>query len=136
MSVRRSIDITALKARFREAATARGIDPVAGATGYQVVHLLTERQRVSADPGWWQNHELWDREDDPIRHNAIEEAALMRLFLATWLVHVAAVGAAAQAAHTDDDDLPPLRECLAARGEQLVWVEVDGASTSIVTIAV
>lgn len=136
MSVRRSIDITALKARFREAATARGIDPVAGATGYQVVHLLTERQRVSADPGWWQNHELWDREDDPILHNPIEEAALMHLFMTTWLEHIAAVGVAAQAAHADDD-IPPLRERLAERGEQLVWVDNgEGSTTPQITFAV
>lgn len=136
MSVRRSIDITALKTRFREAATARGIDPVAGATGYQVVQFLTEQPRVTADPDWWKDHELWDREDDPIRHNAIEEAALMRLFLTTWLAHIAAVGAAAQAAHADDD-IPPLRERLAERGEKLVFVEAeDGATVSQVAFAV
>lgn len=136
MPVRHPIDITALKARFRAAATARGIDPVVGATGYQVVHLLTEQPRVVADPDWWQDHELWDREDDPIRHNPIEEAALLHLFLTTWLAHVAAVGNAAQAAHADDD-IPPLRERLAERGEKLVFVETDdGATVSQVALAV
>ena len=136
MTVRRPIDITALKDRFRAAATARGIDPVEGATSFQVVHHVTARMRVVENPDWWQDHELWDREDDPIRHSLIEELALARLFLSTYLDHVAAVGNAAQAAHADDD-IPPLRECLAERGEQLVWVETgDGSTTPQITFAV
>lgn len=134
MAVRRIIDISALKARFRTAALARGIDPLAGATGFQVVHFVTEQRRGVRSSSWWNDPDLWDREDDPIRHSFIEEAALMHLFLTTYLEHVAAVGNAAQAA--PEDDLPPLREHLAARGERLVFVETDdGATVSQVTLA-
>ncbi len=133
MSVRRSIDSTALKARFREAATARGIDPVAGATGYQVVHLLTERQRVSANPDWWKDHELWDREHDPIRHSHIEEMVIERLWFAAYLCYLESIHVSTQ----PDDDIPPLRERLAERGEKLVFVETDdGATVSQIALAV
>lgn len=132
MAVRRTIDISALKARFRAAALARGIDPAEGSTGYQVVHLLTERQRVVSNPHWWNDPDLWDREDDPIRHSQIEEMALTHLFLTTYLKYIAAVGNAAQAVQAD---IPPLREHLAARGEQLVFVETgDGSTVSLVAL--
>lgn len=136
MSVRR-IDIAALKTRFRAAATARGIDPVEGATSFQVVHHVTARPRVLRDPDWWQDHELWDRVDDPIRHSVIEEAVLDRLWFAAYFCYLERTHTTAQAAHSDDEDIPPLREHLAARGEQLVWVETDdGVTIPQVTLAV
>lgn len=137
MPIRHPIDIAALKARFRAAATARGIDPVEGATSFQVVHHVAARPRVVSD--WWKDHELWDREDDPIYHSFIEEHVFDRLRLAAYLHYLETNHAAVQAALADDDDadLPPLRECLAARGEQLVWVDAgDGSTLPQVTIAV
>ena len=132
MAVRRIVDLSTLKARFRTAALARGIDPLAGATGYQVVHLLTERQRGVRSSSWWNDPDLWDREDDPIRHSQIEEMALTHLFLTSYLKYIAAVGNAAQAARAD---IPPLREHLAARGEQLIFVETgDGSTVSLVAL--
>ena len=55
---------------FRAACVRRGIDPLEGATGYQVVHVVAEhrraawrhaaeRQAAQQQRRWWQHHEMW-----------------------------------------------------------------------------
>jgi hypothetical protein len=62
---RRQFDYAAYVEGYRAACEAWGIDPVRGATGYQVVHVLAERERrlweaqSRAERGWWLDHEFW-----------------------------------------------------------------------------
>jgi hypothetical protein len=69
---------------YRSACAARGIDPAEGATGYQVVHVLAERQRRRweaqgrSEQRWWMRHELWF-DCEPYRSET-EADAIWRLF--------------------------------------------------------
>lgn len=129
----RRIDIAALKARLRAACEQRGIDPLEGATSFQVVHLLAEQSPMLDRPAWWQNYELWNTTDDPIRHSLIEELAINALFFETWMRAARIAGENALPSTDEDNELLPLRERLAEQGVRLVWVDLgDGETTSIV----
>ncbi|MBK8035276.1 MAG: hypothetical protein IPK17_38390 [Chloroflexi bacterium] len=135
MSVRQ-IDIAALKANFRAACAPWGIDPVEGATSYQVVHVvaaqrLAEQARTCSD--WWSDYTLWYAEDDDITRSATEEYVHASLAFHTYMDAAVAAGNAAQQPEADSGDLIPLREALAQRGERLQWIDLgDGEVVSII----
>ena len=77
---------------FRAACAKRGIDPLEGATGYQVVHLLAEKRRAeqrrearrTQHERWWARHNLWV--DCPPYRSETEEDAFWNLFSETYLL--------------------------------------------------
>ncbi len=69
---------------FRAACAKHGVDPVCGATGYQVVHITTEQQRQARKPDrWWERHDLWV--DCPPYRSEVEEDAFWQLFAEMYL---------------------------------------------------
>ena len=72
---------------FRAACAQRGIDPIQGASGYQVVHLTAEQRRAARPlDRWWQRHELWT--DCPPYRSETEEEALWQMFSEAYLLTV------------------------------------------------
>ena len=85
---RRPFNYDEFMMRYRIACEQRGIDPVVGANGYQVVHITAEQRRRSWHPSrWWRQHELW-LNCPPYRSETEQEAL--------WQVFVEAYGATAR----------------------------------------
>jgi hypothetical protein len=96
MTSTRNFDYDDYVRGFRAACALRGIDPVNGATGYQVVHFLADRRRAeqrriarkTEHAQWWLRHELWFNDDCSPHHSDTEEDALWALFSETYLLAV------------------------------------------------
>lgn len=89
MTLRRQFDYTAFVEGYREACKPWGIDPEQGATGYQVVRVLAERERrrwlaiPREERLWWrQRHEAWLMAH-PYRSDT-EHEAFWRLFVQAY----------------------------------------------------
>jgi len=88
MTLTRRFDYDEYVKQFRTACAQRGIDPLDGATGYQVVHFKAEQRRAawlreSADR-WWLQHDLWT--DCPPYHSDTEQVVFWELFRSTYLI--------------------------------------------------
>jgi hypothetical protein len=68
---------------FRAACAQRGIDPLEGATSFQVVHYCAERQlaaRLALKPKrWWLRHHYWQASLP--HHSEVEEETFWNLFI-------------------------------------------------------
>ncbi|MBI1257596.1 MAG: hypothetical protein GC204_09010 [Chloroflexi bacterium] len=92
MSSTQTFNYDTYKRGFRAACAQRGIDPLAGATSYQVVHLLADHQRAeqrriarrTRHALWWSRHKLWV--DCPPYRSETEEEAFWELFRETYLL--------------------------------------------------
>ncbi len=72
---------------FRAACTRRGIDPLEGATLYDVVRVLAEQAEARRTRDrWWKRHKLW-RACQP-NHSELEEEVIWELFLQSYLPHM------------------------------------------------
>ncbi len=79
MALARRFDYDEFVDDFRAACARRGIDPVRGASSYQVVHVAAELRRADAPIDcWWRRHELWL--DCPPYRSDTEQEALFRIF--------------------------------------------------------
>lgn len=81
----RPFDYPSFRARFHDAAVARGIDPVAGATSYQVALLKADCAKEAkrrANRNWWAHSHMW-RHAPPYR-NVFEGEAIYRVFESAW----------------------------------------------------
>ena len=68
---------------YRKACAKHGIDPVEGATGYQVVHVVAEQRRAAQQQSrWWQHHEMWLT--CPPYRSETEEDAVWGVFKAAY----------------------------------------------------
>jgi hypothetical protein len=74
--------LEAFKRAWREKCAQHGIDPVEGATGYQVANLLAERRKAAPKSDWWTDDDAMWYHAPPYR-SYVEE-------LAVWLVYDAA----------------------------------------------
>ena len=96
MSSTRNFDYDDTVRRFRAACAQHGIDPVNGASEYQVVHVVADRRRAEqrriarkTDHGqWWLRHELWFNDDCAPYRSETEADALWALFSETYLLAV------------------------------------------------
>lgn len=68
---------------FRAACARRGIDPLEGATLYQVVRVRAEAAQSRPTDRWWQRHALWVA-CEPYRSD-VEEEVFWSLFLQAYL---------------------------------------------------
>ena len=92
MSSMQTFNYDAYMRDFRAACARRGIDPLQGATSYQVVHLLAEKQRAeqrriarrTEHERWWARHDLWV--DCPPYRSETEADAFWELFRETYLL--------------------------------------------------
>ena len=86
-------DYDAFVQGYRASCAARGIDPAQGATGYQVVHVVTEqkRKRWRAER-WWQRHTLWL--NCPPYASETEREAIWNVFVETYGITAAQVARA------------------------------------------
>lgn len=77
--LRMAFNLEAFKRAWRERCAEHGIDPVEGATGYQVANLRAERRKAEPKSCWWaEDAALW-YEAYPYRSD-VEEAALWQVF--------------------------------------------------------
>ncbi len=86
---RRRFDYAEFVEGYREACGEWGIDPVEGATSYQVVRVRAEQQRLAesrSERRWWERHELWL--DCPPYHSEAEGEAIWSLFAQAYGVTV------------------------------------------------
>jgi hypothetical protein len=66
--------------RFRVVCARRGIDPLTGATSFQVVHYMADQQAARLKPKrWWLQHDFWL--DSQPQHSEVEEEAIWNLFI-------------------------------------------------------
>jgi len=92
-SARRLFDYDQTLREFRRACAQHGIDPLEGASGYQVVHVIAERHEREWQPDrWWQRHEIWT--DCPPYRSSTEADAIWNLFREAYLRVVARVAEA------------------------------------------
>lgn len=74
-----TFDEQTFKRRWRDLCAQTGIDPVEGATAYQVANLKAERRKAEPRSCWWASDStLW--EESPPYHSTVEEAALYQVF--------------------------------------------------------
>ncbi len=74
-----AFDIEAFKRAWREKCATAGIDPVEGATAYQVANLVAERRTAVPRSCWWaEDDALWYFA--PPYRSEVEEAALWQVF--------------------------------------------------------
>jgi hypothetical protein len=74
---------------FRATCAQRGIDPLQGATGFQVVHFLADRQQARLSDSrdrWWERSDLW--QDCPPYRSETEEDAFWHLFRDAYVLTV------------------------------------------------
>ncbi|HVU11761.1 MAG TPA: hypothetical protein VHD90_10795 [Phototrophicaceae bacterium] len=86
-------DYDAFVQGYRTACAARGIDPAQGATGYQVVHVVTEGRHGHTDR-WWQRHTLWL--NCPPYVSDTEREAIWNVFSETYGIMAARIARAAR----------------------------------------
>ena len=82
MTSRPQFDYGEFVRRFRVVCARSGIDPLTGATSFQVVHLMAEQptNRLKYKPNrWWLQHDLWL--DSQPQHSEVEEEAIWNLFI-------------------------------------------------------
>ncbi len=87
MTPRSSFDYDAFMRAYRAACAARGIDPERGASGYQVVHVITERKAKRQADRWWQRHERW-LSCPPYRSDT-EQEAIWNVFTQAYAITAA-----------------------------------------------
>jgi hypothetical protein len=96
MTPAREFDYDEFLREFRAVCARRGIDPVRGATAYQVVHVVADARRAAypanrrgAQQGWahrlwWTNHELW-LNSAPYRSET-EQEAIWNIFQQAYVI--------------------------------------------------
>ncbi len=93
MTSTRNFDYDEFMQGYRTACAARGIDPTQGASGYQVVHVVTEGQRKRwRTDRWWQRHTLWL--NCPPYISETEREAIWNLFTETYGITAARIAQA------------------------------------------
>lgn len=83
---------------FRAACAQRGIDPLEGATSFEVVHVRSERRRGlgrTRRSRWWRQHSLWLA--SPPYRSIVEEEAIWNLFVESYGGEIQRLGRREQA---------------------------------------
>lgn len=131
-------DYPTFRHQFRQRAVLLGIDPVAGATSYDIARIRADQRRAAhVDDHWWRDYALWT--DSAPHRSDTEEQALYLVFREafTWVGRLVAGQTRQrdrlQRKWRDQDATTSLRELLARRGDRLVWIDaLDGSATSAV----
>lgn len=107
-------DLTAFKAGWRAACSKYGVDPVEGATSYQVAAYKADVEKArkqAARTYWWrQDPGIWA--DPGWCFSDVEAECYRRLFRQAWDWEVSELSRQATN-HADTMDLKPLREIVA-----------------------
>ncbi len=85
MASQRAFNYDEFLVKFRTACAQHGIDPVEGATSYQVVHLVVDQRRARWNPNlnrWWRRSGLWG--GCPPYHSPTEQAVIWHLYRITY----------------------------------------------------
>jgi len=74
-----AFDLVAYKRHWRELCEKHGIDPVEGATTYQVVNVRVEQRKAEPSSCWWaEDAQMWAFA--PPYHSDLEETVLFKVF--------------------------------------------------------
>jgi hypothetical protein len=93
MTLTRQFDYEDYRKQFRAACARRGIDPLYGASGYQVANLRAEQRRAEwkaaqqrgwGQVAWWQKHELWL--NCPPYRSETEQEAIWQVFRQAYVM--------------------------------------------------
>lgn len=104
-----SFDLAAFKKEWRKLADMVGVDPVEGATSYQVVAwkaACEKARKRAAQTDWWKDSLIWF--DPGWCPSEVEQDCYTRLFWQAWQ-HEIKIMSSRAARHADKAVLKPLR---------------------------